>query len=38
MDKDSHLTKREFFAESEEEQIRYYNWMRAQVGEFSDLV
>ena len=28
-------TKKEFFAESEEERIKFYEWMQKQCGEYS---
>ena len=38
MDKDSQVTKKEFFAESIEEQVQYYNWMCRQCGELAYLI
>jgi hypothetical protein len=38
MARESWVTKSEFFAESEQEQRRYYEWMRKQCGELADLV
>ena len=35
MAKESIITRQEFFAESEEEQKSYYNWMCRQVGPFT---
>ena len=32
---DSQVTRAEFFAETVEEQRRYYNWMRNQCGVFT---
>ena len=34
MASDSQVTRSEFFAESQEEQRKYYNWMRRQCGAF----
>ena len=38
MTKESWITEKEFLAESEEEQNRYYQWMCKQCGELADLI
>ena len=38
MTKDSYLTKEEFLAGPLEEQIKYYQWMCKQVGDWCDLI
>lgn len=38
MDPESYVTEQEFRDEPESEQVRYYNWMRRQIGELADLI